>query len=252
MSTERVLDRVRKMLALANDRGASEGERDNALRMAHATLAKYNLDLAMVEDRAQKKKQESDEPRQLHPCTFYGRPWARAVCTNVGRMLFCNYLYVSATKAKDTRHYFIGRHSNAVSAAILSEFLVNSIMREGKRRARAEGEGNAWFRSFAWGAAVTIGRRVDELIRAATSSSPGTPVATPPTRAPEPAANALVLASVYASEQSANDAATEQYFPTPKDGRPKGRSGKDIGNFDAFSSGVEYGESVSLNRQLGG
>jgi len=37
------------MLRLANDAGASEGERHNAMRMAHATLAKHNLDLASVE-----------------------------------------------------------------------------------------------------------------------------------------------------------------------------------------------------------
>ena len=47
----RALARVRKMLALANDAAATEGERENALRMAHATLAKYNLELAEAVER---------------------------------------------------------------------------------------------------------------------------------------------------------------------------------------------------------
>lgn len=47
---ERILSRVRKMLRLANDAGATEGKRDNAMRMAHATLAKYNLDIAQAEE----------------------------------------------------------------------------------------------------------------------------------------------------------------------------------------------------------
>lgn len=47
----RVLARVRKMMALANDdAAASDGERDNALRMAHATLLKHNLTMAAAEE----------------------------------------------------------------------------------------------------------------------------------------------------------------------------------------------------------
>ena len=42
----KILARVRKLLNLANNAAATEGERDNAMRMAHATLAKYNLSLA--------------------------------------------------------------------------------------------------------------------------------------------------------------------------------------------------------------
>jgi hypothetical protein len=48
-STEWVLERVRKLLALGTNAGATEGERDNAMRMAHALLAKYNLDMAQVQ-----------------------------------------------------------------------------------------------------------------------------------------------------------------------------------------------------------
>lgn len=33
-----IVEKVRKLLNLANDESASEGERDNALRMAHAFL----------------------------------------------------------------------------------------------------------------------------------------------------------------------------------------------------------------------
>jgi hypothetical protein len=41
-----ILEKVKKLLALANDKGATEGERDNALRMAHGMLAKHNLDMS--------------------------------------------------------------------------------------------------------------------------------------------------------------------------------------------------------------
>ena len=63
MSTphEKIMARVKKMLTLAYDKGATEGERDNALRMAHKYLAKYNLDIAEVEASGDKKAK--GEPR---------------------------------------------------------------------------------------------------------------------------------------------------------------------------------------------
>jgi hypothetical protein len=255
VNTERIIDRVRKMLALAHDSGASEGERDNALRMAHATLAKYNLDLAQVEQaKGTKKVVDGQEPRGPIPCTFYGRPWARLICEDVGRMLFCEYLWITATKAKDTRHFFIGRYSNAVTAGILSEFLVNGIMREGKRRARANGAGNAWFRSFALGAAAAIRTRVDALLREATTA-PGSPVAAPPANARSASHAAagsapgttVALASVYATEHAANRAVVEAFAP---DRKTRGYTGKTDTLADAVSAGHDYGRTVSLNRQV--
>ena len=53
-----ILDRVKKMLAIANDSAASEGECDNALRMAHNTLAKHNLDMADLNAHCQMEGRE--------------------------------------------------------------------------------------------------------------------------------------------------------------------------------------------------
>ena len=252
MVDPKVLERVRKMLAMARHDRGNEQERDNAMRAVHAYLAKYNLDLATVEAAPEKKKSsESNDPRVSHPVTFYGRPWARAVCTSIGKMLFCEYLYVSATKAKNTRHYFIGRYSNAVTAALMSEYLVDSIMREGKRRMRAAGEGNPWFRSFALGAAVAIAGRVEALLRAEKpvlaagepaitddGNPPATRVATPGT--------AVALASLYDRERDANRGLIAERFGK----LGTGRSGKGISDIDATFEGRRYGEAVSLNRQV--
>jgi hypothetical protein len=54
---EKVLARVKKMMTLATDAGASEGERENALRMAHATLAKYNLTMSEAEATGKKSEE---------------------------------------------------------------------------------------------------------------------------------------------------------------------------------------------------
>lgn len=184
---DRILNRIRKMLALANDAGATEGERDNALRMAHATLAKYNLDIADAEAAGK----PTGEPRIMHTATFYGRPWARTVVAAVSRLFFCKYVYGSATKGKETRHHFVGKQSNALSAAEMAQYLVESIAYEARRRARAAGEGNTYLRSFALGAGRRLGERVHELMTAAAEqkSSGGT---------------AIVLRNLYQVESEAN------------------------------------------------
>lgn len=231
---ERIIERIRKMLALANDAGATEGERDNAMRMAHATLAKYNLDIAMIEASGTKKAKGEERTKEVG--TFYGRPWARNVCVSVAKLMFSEYVYVSAKRATDTGHYFIGRHSNAITATELARFVVESILREAKRHERSHGGGWATVRAFAWGAARRIGERVEE-IRADAEKEP----VTVPT-----GGTALVLASVYAIEAEQNALAVATYFPTLR----TGRSGKGVYDSDAYGAGKAYGGSISLNPQL--
>ena len=49
MENERVLEKVKKLLALANDRGATEGESQTALLMAQKIMAENNLTIKDVE-----------------------------------------------------------------------------------------------------------------------------------------------------------------------------------------------------------
>lgn len=244
--SDRVIERVRKMLALANDKGATEGERDNALRMAHATLAKYNLDLAFIDSQAPNGKKPGLEARVKHLATFYGRPWARIVADSVGDLMFCKYLYIAQTKAKDTIHLFIGSHANAVSAAILSEYLVTSIIREGRVRQRANGEANAWFRSFGIGAAGAISRRCTAL-RAAAVGAPGADIRSPPLP-DSPPGTGIVLRSLYDREAAANAAYVSANVAVcssaPKHDVLRGTL------LDPMLEGAAYGNTVSLNRQV--
>lgn len=230
---EKVLDRVAKMLRLANDKGATEGERDNALRMAHATLAKHNLAIADVESRDPQRKKNSDEKRGMHTQRFYGRPWARMVASGVAELFFCEYICGTATLAKDTAHYFIGRESNAITASIIAVYVIDSITKEGRRRQRAAGAGNGYFRSFALGAALKITIRVAELKKTVPPEVTGS-------------GKELVLASYYDTEKAANIETRDKLFP--KLGRTRGTKG--ITDRGAFVAGSEYGGKVSLTPQV--
>jgi len=241
--TKRVLNRVRKLLTLGNDSSASEGERDNAMRMAHAILAKYNLDMAQVESASGEAKQASEaaEPRVDHTAEFLGFPWARNICQSIAELFFCHYVYSTKRNSWDCTHYFIGRTSNAVTASLVAEFVVRSTFREATRRMKSEMEGNAFRRSFGWGVASTVRERVRELRQASSQQQAEQPVA-----ATGPG-TALVLASIYETEAEANRKFVAQRWGGKLG---KGRGGKSAGHSDAVSQGKAYGRTVSLNPQV--
>jgi len=62
MSIEnKVLERVKKMIALGNDAAATEAERETALRMAYNLLAKYNLSMSdLPEDESHEARERQD------------------------------------------------------------------------------------------------------------------------------------------------------------------------------------------------
>ncbi len=229
----KIIARIKKMLALAGDSGATEGERDNALRMAHAYLAKYNLDMVAVEQTT--NKQDSTEPRVETARKFYGRaPWARTVANGVAKMMFCYYFYTTDRNDRsNVNHWFIGRHSNSVSASILSEFIVKSILREAKKGAAGSFDAD-YAKNFCMGASRRIWERCDEIVKNATkpaAAEPGT---------------ALVLASLYSTELEANKQAVAKYGL-------KSRAAYTKGGFspEGYAAGKEYGSRVSLNHSIG-
>lgn len=233
-----VIARIKKMLALAADSGATEGERDNALRMAHKTLAAYNLDLIQVEShQTPEQKAASGEKREINKHRFYGRaPWARSTAGAIARMMFCHYVY-STDRSDRTNviHWFIGRQSNAVSAGLMAEYVVKSILAEAKKKAAESWEDrNEFTRTFCVAAGLKVGERCREILEAATRPQPQASGGT-----------ALVLASYYQTELEANK---QMVVSKPaRNSRTKG-----IYSTEAYQAGLAYGSSVSLNKQIGG
>lgn len=231
----RVLARVRKMMALANDAAASEGERDNALRMAHATLAKYNLSMAAAEAAGQ----TPEEKRLGVPMESRSwDAWERRVAKSVAELFFCRYFYTLGNwDGIRIKHMFIGKESNIYTAQEMAKYVIKSINTEAMRRAKAETgnpKGTFW-RDFCKGAAQRIGERCHELLAAAeksTERAPGT---------------ALVLASVYQSEKIANDHHLTVVMRV-RLGRGAATRSPSTGGYGA---GREFGGRVSLNRQVG-
>lgn len=230
---QRILERVRKMLALANDAAASEGERDNAIRMAHATLAKYNLHLSEVAALKTKKgERPSLDPRVEKSATDYGYPWARQAAQAIARLYFCEYFFLRTRQTDKVIHVFIGSEANSIVANEMARYVIKSILSEAGRRMRNASETWAWHTSFCKGASYALYYRCEDLRNASTrtASAPGT---------------ALMLVDVYTAEQSANRAylALHHNLVQAKD-RQRAPTAR------GYESGREYGNNINLSAQL--
>lgn len=249
---ERVLGRIRKMLALAADNQASQGERDNAMRMAHATLAKHNLTLAEVESSGKVDK----EPRTMGSTETRDQPFARTIALAVAGLYFCAYYYEKRRDGSGkVRHCFVGRAGNVATAKMMTDFVVGSVISEANRLWKQQKDPGPWWTSFCKGAASTITNRCYLLKEEATREAEKPKAAAvmvgedgePMAQLAAPTySTALTLVDVYKAEEQANDEYVEEtvgklYFP--KD-RTKPVT-------DGYADGREFGKKVSLNRQVG-
>lgn len=232
--TQRALARVRKMMALANDAAASEGERDNALRMAHATLAKYNLSIAdasnVTDDRGNKV------------LALRSPPWARSCAQAVAHLFFCEYYFVRVRGDQRIQHYFIGREANAVTAMEIAGYVIRSIQSESGKRRKELGQDGEWQTAFIKGAAHKVYYRCQDLRKQAEAESAMA-------NTPKSTGTSLVLASVYQTELAANADWMRRQGITL---RTRAQRTHSIKNYDGYTRGQEYGSTVSLNRQVGG
>ena len=220
--TTKIVERVRKMIALANDSAASEGERENALRMAYATLSKYNLDIDVLEIK---------EGRECLELFGFPSPWSTKIAMSISNLFFCNY-YI--TRTRKFTHTFIGKTSNVVSAQLLSDYVMRSVRKEAGKRQRDEWLPSSWNTSFCKGAADTIRSRCLELRKIQETVTP------------ENKSNALVIISLYKSESEANAMFLKESLGiTTKQTVSRERS---AGN--GYYAGKEFGNNINLSTQV--
>lgn len=225
---EKIIDRVKKMLALAHDGGAMEGERDNALRMAYNLLAKYNLSMNQVE------AHDSNPPegRESQKATFVVYPWARSIAGLVGSLFFCNYYFMRSGTGKQATHCFIGKASNAATAQYMSEFVVKSVCREAARLYGSAIAPEA--RCFAVGVVRKLQERIKEIKDSLnTESKPGT---------------ALALINIDKAERQANSLWLADQGVKLKHSASRSKGVTDSG---AYHAGKDFGARVSLSPQVG-
>lgn len=225
--SEKILDRVRKLLALANDDAATEGERDNALRMAHATLMKHNLSMEHL-DAHERAKQD---PRERLDTEGWNLVWCRDLRNIIAKLFFCKYYIGGRINATRGRHVYVGRASNVATAAYMSDWIIASVLKEADRlyKHRLTPEG----RSFCVGVVYKLEERVLEINKATQAEVTAT-------------GSALVVADYYRTEQEANVLWVSENMTVVK---AKARRNTDIDE-DAYAAGQRFGGMIQLNQQV--
>lgn len=225
---EKVLDKVRKLMDLATNAAASEGERENALRMAYALLSKHNLDMADVENRFKEEDRINQETSLLN------FPWCRTLILCVGKLFFCKVYIGRRVNSERKMFHFVGKESNVVTASVMSEYLITSILKEARKLYKQDLSPEA--RSFCVGAMNSIYDRVEKMQEEATNEAVS-------------GSTALVVSSIYKTEMDANAAFLEETGVHLVKSKSRGSS---VSDSNAFNKGKEYGNNVSLNTQVSG
>jgi hypothetical protein len=125
---------------------------------------------------------------------------------------------------------FIGKESNATTAAEMAKWLFESVDAEAYKLYPIGVKGMR--PGFQNGAADAIYWKVEEIIKAS--------------RQQASESKALVLADVYSTEQAANDDFIAKTFSQLVTGKAR----KSNLNPSAYYKGREYGDSVQLNTQI--
>lgn len=219
---DKILDKVKKLISLANCEAASENERESAMRMAHNLLAKHNLNMQNVQEH------EAVEGRLEIELQTYSMAWTRDLASIIARLFFCKYYYstykINATKGT---HYFFGKESNAITASLIASYVINSILKEARKLYKHNLCSES--RSFAIGATAKINTRVKLMMAENFSAADGT---------------SLVLYDLYKTEEDANNLAFKSKLKVVKL-----RAQQPV-NFAAYSAGKEFGDRVNLNGQI--
>ena len=220
---EKIIDKVKKLIALGTNQGATDGERDNAIRMAHGLLAKHNLSMVNLE--------ESVEERVKLPLDYYNAKWCGAIVMSISKLFFCSVYSapgesVGSNAKKRTVYYFVGKESNAITASMMAHYVMKSIFSEQNKLKL----GN----SFSNGAANKIYQRVEAMMTAESlETSTGT---------------GLAVVSIYKSEQQAN----KEFLESNGTKLVKAKTNSVKQNGKEWFQGSEFGGKINLNGQIAG
>lgn len=219
-----VIDKIKKLLALANCASASDGEASNATSKAHQLLAEYNLSLADIAEKP-------DDQAKVDSFVESGNQrWKHWVWVAACRLNFCEYVS-AALKNNQTKRFVIGRPLNAEAAKLSASYLVEAIERESRKNCK--GRGKEYATEYKKGCAMTIANRLNaqliEAVDGKAQSANGT---------------SLMLRPLYERTQQENEQKLDAMGVTT-------RKAKKLKYSEALSAGLEAGNSISLVRPIG-
>lgn len=133
---KKVLDRVRKLLALSVDGGATEGEASTAAEMARKIMADNGISNATIEaSGGQGEGRTKDESRGRT-----GKRWMRDIMEALCRQSFVTADWHAGWRGKPGRWELWGRESAVITVKLMHEYLVRTVDRVARERGSATDE----------------------------------------------------------------------------------------------------------------
>ena len=232
---ERIAERIRKLLALANN-NPSEVEAAIALERASALMAEHNLTMAQVDAHGT----GDERVEEKHNAAYRQQTWARLIWGSVCDLNFCLYCYWCSQRREGGRevdeHKIIGTRSNVETTKAMVDYLITTIERLARE---SEFIGQRDLHAFKLGCARRLSVRLDLLRHKRAEEK----------KPPSASSTLPVLRDVYAAHQAAN----EDTYAKIHGKRPKFAAGSALGtsSLGAYERGQRAGSKVSLNTQVG-
>lgn len=203
--SERVIERIKKLLALAGN-NPNEAEAQAAAAKAQEMLEQHNLDIATIGRTAAGRPRKDQKQKG----GLYG--WQRKLWESVAKLNFCSYWSIKGLKAGSTyEHRILGSHANVVSTELMADYLQKSIERLAQEWAKERGYKSVFVReaiAYREGMAARISMRLEQMRaekieeakrkareEAARSQHPGA----------APSSTALTLVDVITNEEDLNN-----------------------------------------------
>jgi len=154
-TSERIITKIKKLFALANNKGATVNEAQTAMKMANKLLEKHSItamDLEVKDDIS------------INFNAGKSAPWERTVFNHVAMLYGCKYFFDM------NMQYIAGSNVDRITAQGIGECVINSIKNEGK------GKGVQFKNGAAYEVGQTAIRMMDER-RENNETAPGTGIA---------------------------------------------------------------------------
>lgn len=216
-----VANKIRKLIALATG-NANEHERLVAMEAAQKLLDEHNL--SMFDVQGEVDRASSVDHKALREIKL--QPWVRIVMHSVCKLY--NTTFFMRKHAGESYHpVVIGTTENIAVTLDIATWLISSITRESKVIFKNQKERN----SFKLGAAQRLFERVDELLNKPTETTSGA---------------TTQLTVVRNALQVANQTYLQELLPNARTNRTRPLYSSNAG----YSAGREFGNSMSLNKQI--
>jgi len=161
METSEVIDKVKKLLALSEDRAATQAEAETAMSMAAALMAKYNIDQAAI---------RGHSPSDVNAKVIWEtrrKELYKYWCVNAAAILNgCTSWW--AIRSIGTSYIICGPQESREAAELMANYLLRQIEKMYKSylpKGLSVSDRAQYRRTFKYQCAVTLVRRAEDIVR---------------------------------------------------------------------------------------